>query len=221
MENNFKNQKSIYFSLLIAIGCFWGFTEFLIGTALKEQIPNNAIGSILIGLSFFFLAVSILLRKKLIDVIIPLGICIILKLVGTILIGKSIFNSSIVNPIVALILEAGIFVLLYLIFFNKGNISLSKKMLIGAAAGLLVSFLFPLLQHATQLPICIKAGTTTPLSIYYAPISIVIGAIALPAGIYLNKSLKNFVHSRQLIPISLGLNLFSIVLVILSFLITN
>lgn len=213
MENVFSENKKIYFSFLITIGCFWGFIEFLIGTALKEQIPNNIIGSVLIGLSFFFISISIFLRKKPTDVIIPLFICIILKLAGAILIGKSIYHSSIVNPIASLILEAGIFIALYFLFLSKENISLARKIMIGAAGGLLLSFLFPLLQYVTQLPICIKAGTNIPLSIYYSPISIVVGAIALPIGIYLNVFLRNFIINKK--SFAFGLNLLSVIMIVL------
>ncbi len=204
-------------SLLITIGCLWGFTEFFAGTTIKDMFPDNVTGSVLIGLSFFFLAAGYTITKKTTGIIIPLSICILLKLFGTLIIGKPAFHSSIINPVISMVIEAGIFLLMYKLLLNKDKVSLSKKILSGVIGAFLVALLFPLINYFTALPVCIKNGTNIPLSIYYLHFSMLAGAIALPLGMQIYTLIAKFKLRNQEKSLIWGFNMTSALLIILSY----
>lgn len=213
ITNNF--QKNTILSLLISIGCIWGFTEFFASAVLKDILLYDATGSVLIGTSFFFLAAGFTIYRKSLGIIIPLTICILLKLVATILIGKSISSPTFINPLISMLTEAAVFILMYKLLINQENTSIYKMLAAGAIAALIVALIFPLNTYL-NLPICLKKGTNIPISIYYIHYSMIAGAISFTLGLNLNSLINKAKEKIARKRFIWELNTISIALIILS-----
>jgi len=187
---HFPNTGYLYY--YISIGILWGLAEFFIGTLLKDIVPGNIAGSVLIGFSLFFLSVSYNLEKSKIMLIIPLLFSILIKLFGTLLIGKQILHPFFINPLLSLILTTILFSAtqnLPFAKYKKYGHPITGTLLYGLTIAALSSLLFPLLNYLSGFPMCYKTGTSIPLSVWYLHISAITGAISYYTGIILSEKL--------------------------------
>jgi|GEM_PF-3347132 len=206
------NQKTI--SMLVFIGSFWGFTEYFAGTLIKDSFPDGVTGSILIGLSFFFLASGLFFSKNIYGILIPLGVAIALKIGWSIISGHALSHPSLINPLFSILIETAVFISFYLLFLKKKKKSIAMLIILGAAGGVLVSLLFPQITAITALPVCVKLGTNTPLSIYFINYSIIAGSIALPLGIKFSAFLKQYAEMESNKSLTIALNTLSFIFIL-------
>jgi len=173
------NAKKRGVLMLIGISCglLWGLMEAAIRFGLRSACPDAAIGSILTGLSFFYLAAARTASRSSIAPLIALASAILLKAGATILLGGSCAGASVLNPAFAF----GLQTLTFLSFGLVSNRMGSNFTLFHAAGGGLTAFtaamLFPLSAPLAGLTVCSAA-----LSFHYAPWAALVGVFSLPAG---------------------------------------
>jgi hypothetical protein len=193
-SENFQNSGVLIF--LITIGCLWGITEFFMGTLLKNLYPGNITGSVLIGLSFFFLSATYYLNERISSLIIILIISTLFKLSGTILIGKSLASPFFINPVLSMLLSVCLFIILQRLILKDKKTTGINSFFAGAILAAVTALLFPLLNYISGYPLCFKSNTNIPLSVWYIHISTFIGFFAYPAGVYINSLYKNIILQR-------------------------
>ncbi len=193
-SENFKNPTVLIF--LITIGSLWGITEFFMGTLLKNLYPGNITGSVLIGLSFFFLTAAYYLNEHFSSLFIILIICTLFKLTGTILIGKSVVDPFFINPVLSMLLTVFLFVIYHRLILKDKKATGINSFFAGAILAAVIALLLPLLNYISGYPLCFKGNTNIPLSVWYIHISSFIGFFAYPAGVYINSLYKNIILQR-------------------------
>ena len=174
----------------------WGITEFFMGTLLKNLYPGNITGSVLIGLSFFFLSATYYLNERISSLIIILIISTLFKLSGTILIGKSLASPFFINPVLSMLLSVCLFIILQRLILKDKKTTGINSFFAGAILAAVTALLFPLLNYISGYPLCFKSNTNIPLSVWYIHISTFIGFFAYPAGVYINSLYKNIILQR-------------------------
>jgi len=99
-------------------------------------------------------------------------------------------HGAISNPIFAFFMEGLAFLILILIFSGKLRQKIVGKALFGGVAALLAVNLFPLVKFATGIPACVVPGTGFPLSLYYAPLAVLLSSISVPLGFFAGEKIK-------------------------------
>ncbi len=193
-----KTNNNILAALifLFALGCLWGIAEFASGTFIKNLYPGGVTGSLLIGLGFFFLSASYFFRKKISSVVFILAITVLFKIIATILLGKSLSDPWFINPVLSLMLAAGLFLL-----FNRslpGHKASSHLVLFlsGAFLASLTAILFPYLSLACGRSFSFLNGASVPLSVEYLHLSAIVGFFAYPAGVFLASGITSLLLRR-------------------------
>jgi hypothetical protein len=86
------------------------------------------------------------------------------------------------NPIFAFILEGAAFLIIVLLLKENRMVKRSYQVLAGGGAALMAAGSFPLVKFATGTSACIYPGTAIPLSIYYAPLAVMLSMLTVPLG---------------------------------------
>lgn len=193
-SENFQNPAVLIF--LITIGSLWGITEFFMGTLLKNLYPGNITGSVLIGLSFFFLSATYYLNERISSLIIILINSSLFKLSGTILIGKSLASPFFINPVLSMLLSVCLFIIYQRLIFKDKKATGINAFFAGGIIAALTALLFPFLNYISGYPLCYKGNSNIPLSVWYIHISAIIGFFSYPAGVYISAIYKNTALQR-------------------------
>ena len=180
MEN--KSPK-LYAGIIIMLGAAWGLSEAALGMWLKN-CASTVSGSVMTGFALFFIAASWFISKRASGVILLVVVASLFKLLDAFLLSLPVLHGAVANPIFAFILEGGAF-LVCIALFRKAFLSKrSGQSLLGGASALGAVGLFPLVKFATGIPACVVPGTSIPLSIYYAPLAIVLSVLTVPLGLW-------------------------------------
>lgn len=167
--------------IIVAVGSVWGLTEFAAGMGL-QKCATLFTGAILTGLAFFWVSFIWSITRKLLPVLIIVGIAILFKLLDALLLPVAWNHGSILNPAYAFVTVLIGFSLLILLFKNQFSTKLRNRILLGAGAAIIATAMFPLVRFATGSAACFYASTNIPLAIYTAPVAIVISMITVPLG---------------------------------------
>ena len=176
-------RKSIFssFGIILAIGSIWGLAEFGAGMGL-QKCATLITGAVLTGLSFFWLSFIWSATKRLIPILMIVGIAILFKWLDALLLQVAWNHSSVLNPMFAFFTAMVGFMLLIGIFKNQFSGSIRNRILIGGGAALLAMCMFPLVKFTTGTPACTYAATNIPLAIYTSPIAVVLAMITVHLG---------------------------------------
>ena len=180
-KSNFKSDLGI----ALILGSIWGFAEAALGFGL-HRCAAMVSGSLMTGVALFFITTGWVATKRYpVPVIIVLIACLF-KLFDALLLNLPVIHGAVANPIFAFLTEGLAIIVLIAIFTDQRLTKKYSRVLLGAGSALIAVCLFPLVKYATGIPACVYAGTSIPLSIFFAPVAIAFSAItaplAFPAG---------------------------------------
>lgn len=167
--------------IIAAIGAIWGLTEFSFGLGL-QKCATLYTGAVLTGLSFFWISFIWSITRKILPVLILVGIVVLFKMLDAVLLPVSWDHGSILNPVWAFLIIALGFILFASMFKKQFSARLLNRVFVGAGAALIAIALFPLAKFTTGTPACLYAATNIPLAIYTAPVAIILSMITVPLG---------------------------------------
>lgn len=178
--------SSPHFASIVMLGAVWGFAEAGLGLGL-QRCASLASGSIMTGVALLFIATAWVLTRRAVGVVLMVVLVTLMKLYDALLLGLPVKHGAVANPIFAFWMEALAFLLV--IAFIKESLAQKKhgQAALGAGAALLAVNVFPLVKFVTGIPACVYAGTGYPLSLYYAPIAVVLSMITVPSGFWLGE----------------------------------
>jgi len=171
---------------VIMLGAVWGLAEVSIGLGLK-RCTSLASGSIMTGVALLVIASAWVLTRRVLGIILMVCLATLMKLFDALLLSLPVKHGAVANPIFAFWMEALAFLLVIAIVRQSLTRKRTGQAALGAGAALLAVNLFPLVKFATGIPACVYAGTGYPLSLYYAPISIGLSMLTVPAGFWLGE----------------------------------
>lgn len=182
---NYRNMKNPAvrnsLGLILAIGSVWGLTEFAFGMGL-QKCATLYTGAILTGIAFFWLSFIWSITRKIVPILIIVGIAVLFKFLDALLLPVAWNHGSILNPIFAFFTLMLGFLLLSTLFRKGFSKNLLSRVMVGAGAALVATALFPLVKFASGTPACLYAATNIPLVIYTAPVAIIISMFTVPLG---------------------------------------
>lgn len=174
-KSNFKSDLGI----ALMLGSIWGFAEAALGFGL-HRCAAMVSGSLMTGVALFFIAAGwAATRRFYVPVIIVLIACLF-KLFDASLLNLPVIHGAVANPIFAFLTEGLAIIVLIAIFTDQRLTKKYSRVLLGAGSALVAVCLFPLVKYATGIPACVYAGTSIPLSIFFAPVAIAFSAITVP-----------------------------------------
>jgi len=167
--------------IIAAVGAIWGLTEFSFGLGLQKCAALYT-GAILTGLSFFWISFIWSVTRKILPVLILVGIVVLFKMLDALLLPVAWNHGSILNPIWAFLTITLGFILLSNLLKKQFSARLMNRVIVGAGAAIVATALFPLAKFTTGNPACLYAATNIPLAIYTAPAAIILSMITVPLG---------------------------------------
>jgi len=200
MENSVdKNKLDLHF--FIIMGVLWGLAEVSLPIIIKSVCNYKISGSVMTGIAIFFIASTYYFsNRKKIGLGILLGIALFFKLLNVFIFNNSGINEAFLNPAFGFIIEIFAFILIVQIIDKKFSDTFPKNMITGALIALLAVNIFPYVSYFTPCPACLMKGTASyPLSLYYAPISIILSMFTFPLGSFVGEKLKNLLVSDKLV----------------------
>jgi hypothetical protein len=185
-----KNSKS-YIGIVIMLGAVWGLSEAALGMWLRSCASFMS-GSIMTGVALFFIAASWILSRRILGVALLIAIACLFKMFDALLLSLPILHGAVGNPIFAFLMEGLAFLVLLTIYAEKQKHKTGRRAILGGMSALLAVNLFPLVKFATGVPACVFPGTTTPLSLYYAPLAVILSCVTVPLGFWAASKIMTF-----------------------------
>jgi hypothetical protein len=170
----------------IACGLFWGLMEIALRFGLRSACPEAVMGSILTGLSFFYLAAAHFACRSTIGPLLALATAIVLKIGAAILLGISCAGASVMNPAFAFCLQTITYILLAVPFTKITSHRTLFRGAVGGVAAFGAALLFPLTAPLAGLTVC-----SAPLSFHYGYVALLAGTMSLPLGAHAGSYLHN------------------------------
>ena len=191
-----QKVPSPQFANIVILGAVWGFAEAGLGIGL-QRCASQASGSIMTGVALLFLAAAWVLTRRALGIVLLVGLVTLLKLFDASLLSLPIRHGAVANPIFAFWMEALVFLLVIAVIGKSLARKRYGRAALGAGAALLSVSLFPLVKFATGIPACVAAGTSIPLSLYYAPIAVGLSIVLVPAGFRLGERIAAGENSHE------------------------
>ena len=192
MEDSMEENKTkTYLPLIFILGGVWGLSEAALGMGLRA-CASNISGSLMTGFALLFLTAGWTVSRRVAPIILLVVLASLIKMFDAVLLSLPIKHGAVANPIFAFFMEGLAFLLIITLFGKKLTSKTSGKALMGGGSALIAVGLFPLVGYATGISACIKAGTGIPLSIYYAPLAIIVSFITVPLGFWLGSTMEAF-----------------------------
>jgi hypothetical protein len=177
-------EKSIsrsHLAIAVILGSVWGLSEVMLGAGIKA-CAHTVSGSLMTGVALFFIAAAWVSTKSYHIPILVIIIACLFKLFDAVLLSLPVMHGAIGNPIFAFLLEGFAILLLIAVFRKQSWQKRSSRALLGAGSALIAVAMFPLVKYATGIPACVYPATAVPLSIFFAPIAILLSAFTVPIG---------------------------------------
>ena len=173
------------------------------GITMKTSKMMVAVMAIVMmtGFAIFFLSMGLAYRKRFWAPAILLLVTLVFKLIDASLLHLPILHGAISNPMFAFITEAAALMFLFQVLSSGLKTSLHGRAVLGGLSALLAVNLFPLVGYATGIPACVVAGTSYPLSLYYAPIAVLLSAVTCPLGMEAGEKLAVILRDRERKPL--------------------
>ena len=176
---------------VIVLGSLWGFSEAALGMGLR-QCASTVSGSAMTGVALLFLAAAWAIKPRFQTIGAMVGLASFFKLFDALLLGLPIRHGAIGNPIFAIVMEGGAFLLIVALVRKALAGKPAGQGILGAFSALVAVNLFPLVKFATGVPACVVPGTAYPLSLYYAPLAVALSFLTVPAGFWLGGRVAAF-----------------------------
>lgn len=182
--------------IIFAVGSVWGLTEFAFGLGL-QKCGVLYTGAILTGLSFFWISFVWSLTRSILPVLIIVSVVVLFKFLDALLLPVAWNHGFILNPIFAFITIMLGFLLLIALFRRRFFSGLFNRIVVGAGAALVAASLFPLAGFVTGTKACVYASTNIPLSIYTAPVAIILSMITVPLGFFAAERYSGYISENR------------------------
>ncbi len=184
-----KTFPSRSLGIVIILGSVWGLSEAVLGIGLKA-CTSLASGSIMTGVTFFFIGATWKRTRHVIGPLILIAVASLFKLFDALLLSLPVKDGAVANPIFAFWTEGLALVLMLAFMKESWKNKATGQAFLGGLSALVAVNLFPLVKYATGIPACVFPGTTTSLSLYYAPIAVGVSLLTVPAGFWLGARLE-------------------------------
>lgn len=178
-----RNQSKSYMGIVVMLGAVWGLSEAGLGMWLRS-CASFLSGSLMTGAALFFIAAAWFVSRRILGVALIVAIACLFKMFDALLLSLPIQHGAVGNPIFAFLVEGLAFLVLFSLFAKKQKRKTGRQAILGGMSALLAVNLFPLVKFATGVPACVFPGTTMPLSLYYAPVAVVLSSVTVPLGIW-------------------------------------
>jgi hypothetical protein len=175
------DSRRLPFGTLVALGSVWGLAEAGLGLAI-ESCARFVSGSIMTGVALFFISAAWVRTKRFAGPAIVTAIALAFKLLDAVWLGLPVKHGAIGNPMFAFVTEAAAFVVIAPLIADAWRGRVAGRAALGGLSALAAVNLFPLVKFATGIPACVAPGTTTPLSLVYAPIAVAVSLVTVPLG---------------------------------------
>lgn len=166
---------------ILVLGSLWGLSEAAMGMYLR-QCASTVSGSLMTGAALFFLAAAWAVAPRAKALAVMVVIASVFKLFDALLLGLPVLHGAVANPIFAIVMEGAAFLLIVSIIRETLARRPVGQGVAGGLAALVAVSAFPLVRFATGIAACVVAGTSIPLSLYYAPVAIALSALTVPLG---------------------------------------
>jgi hypothetical protein len=166
---------------ILVLGSLWGLSEAAMGMYLR-QCASTVSGSLMTGAALFFLAAAWVMAPRAGTLAAMVLIASVFKLFDALLLGLPVLHGAVANPIFAMVLEGAAFLLIVSIIREALVRTFAGRSVAGGLTALVAVSAFPLVRFATGIAACVVAGTSIPLSLYYAPVAIALSALTVPLG---------------------------------------
>jgi hypothetical protein len=167
--------------ILVVLGSVWGLAEAGLGLTL-QSCARLISGSVMTGVALFFIAAAWARTKRLFGPAVVVGVALMFKLLDAALLGLPLKHGAIANPMFAFLTEGLAFSLIVLFMAAMWRQKAAGRAFLGGLSALVAVNLFPLVKFASGIPACVYPGSTTPLSLYFAPIAVGASLITVPLG---------------------------------------
>jgi len=184
-----KKIDSTIWAFPVILGAIWGVSEAALGIGL-QSCASLASGSIMTGVAFFFMAGCWVLTENFLGIAMLVVVASLFKMFDALLLSLPLHHGAIANPIFAFLTEGLAFFILIAIAQSELRQKKYGQALTGGLAALLAVNLFPLVKYITGIPACVLAGTSYPLSLYYAPLAVGISLFTAPLGFWVGEKIK-------------------------------
>lgn len=185
-----KPLKS-YLGIIVMLGAVWGLSEAALGMYLKT-CASTVSGSMMTGVALFFIAVSWIISRRALGVVLLVIIASLFKVIDALLLSYPILHGAIANPIFAFITEGAAFLLIVYLIKETFRQKPAGQALTGGMSALLAANMFPLVKYATGIPACVVAGTGYPLSLYYIHFAVLVSVVTVPLGFLVGSKLEDY-----------------------------
>jgi len=176
-----EKPRVSHLGFLVICGSVWGLTEAALGAGL-ESCARFISGSIMTGVALFFISAAWARTRRVFGPALVVGLALAFKLLDSVLLGLPVKHGAIANPMFAFVTEALAFTILVPFLAEAWKQRALGQAILGGFSALAAVNLFPLVKYATGIPACVFPGSTTALSLYYAPIAIGVSLITVPLG---------------------------------------
>jgi len=177
--------------IVIILGSVWGLSEAALGIGL-QRCASLASGSIMTGVALFFIGATWKRTQHWLGPLVLIALASIFKLFDALFLSLPVKNGAVANPIFAFWTEGLALVLMIAFMKESWQAKPTGQAFLGGLSALVAVNLFPLVKFATGIPACVFPGTTTPLSLYYAPIAVGVSFFTVPAAFWLGARLEAF-----------------------------
>jgi len=193
-----KTILKSHLGIAIILGSVWGFAEAALGMGLHACAALVS-GSIMTGVALFFISVGwVATRRFFVPMLVVLIACFF-KLFDAVLLSLPIKHGAIANPIFALLMEGLAFLILVALFNKNRWQKKSARALLGGGSALIAVSLFPLVKFASGIPACVFTGTLVPLSIFFAPIAVILSAFTVPLGFITGEKIRSTAANFEMV----------------------
>ncbi len=182
-----KKPLKSYAGIVVMLGAVWGLSEAALGMWLKN-CASSVSGSLMTGFALVFIVMSWVISRRASGIVLLVFVASLFKLFDAFLLSLPILHGAVANPIFAFILEGAVFLFCITLWKKSSLQKRTGQGLLGGFTALGAVGLFPLVKFVTGIPACVAAGTSVPLSIYYAPLAIFLSLFTVPLGFWLGES---------------------------------
>lgn len=186
-----KDTSRTYLGIVVMFGAVWGLCEAGLGMWLRSCASMFS-GAIMTGVALFFIASGWILTQRILGIVLLVVIASLFKMFDALLLSLPLQHGAVANPVFAFLMEGFAFLVLVFIFREKLKKKIGGQALLGGMGALLAVNLFPLVKYATGIPACVVPGTGYPLSLYYAPLAVLLSSVTVPLGLWVGVKIKDF-----------------------------
>lgn len=193
-----EKQGRVEFHILLAAGACWGLSEAALGAWLKGVCHSGITGSLMTGAAVFFLAAARRPGRNPLRLAVVPVLAVALKLLDGFILRIPLSSPAILHPAYAMIAEALCFILVVSPLPIPMKSSARNRWGSGALVGLASALAFVGVGFFSGSPACRVAGTSIPVSLAFAPLTMAFSAVAFAVGGSLETLLSGISRPRIL-----------------------